>query len=342
MQNLIKVIVSIIILGLMAGFIWLSTLDSHYDVKRERIMYAPSEVIYDYVSDYKNQKNWSPWYEVHGDKMKLTFSGADKGVDAEYSWSEKKFGEGQMKTTNTVKNKLIEQHITFKKPNESEANTYWNFEDLNGSTKVTWGIKGDMPFLMRAMASKMDKTIGKDFNRGLEKLDSIINVEINKTSVKVAGLQQIEPIHFVGIKTEDVRFGDFETVIMKNYPKLKNWIIKNNIQATGKVMAYYLTWNEMKKTASFIIAMPIKNKVEGDDKEGIMFKTIPAQQVLKIEFKGHYKKSGLAWNKAMEYIRDNDLNAEVGNAYEVYINNPTKVVNPAEWATEMYIPVEQN
>ena len=61
---------------------------------------------------------------------------------------------------------------------------------------------------------------------------------------------------------------------------------------------------------------------------------------LKTVLKGNYTHLPDAYARAEAYIMENNLIRDPGhNFFEVYANDPGEVTNPAEWITEIYIPV---
>ncbi|MEN8139030.1 MAG: SRPBCC family protein [Bacteroidota bacterium] len=176
-------------LGILAGLlivliiVWLSTLDGKYDTFRSRTINAPAEIIFGFVDDYKEWPKWDPWTEAFGDNMEVSYSGNKNGVGAKYTWKGEESGEGNMETIGSSPYSSIDQVINFLKPFESSSDIYWQFEETEKGTKVTWGMKGEMPFYMRWMAAAMDENMEKDLLRGLEKLDSISVLASQRTQV---------------------------------------------------------------------------------------------------------------------------------------------------------------
>jgi effector-binding domain-containing protein len=56
--------------------------------------------------------------------------------------------------------------------------------------------------------------------------------------------------------------------------------------------------------------------------------------------KGKYEHLSKAYDKAQNYIAENNLQVHpTAKMFEVYANDPGEVSNPAEWLTEIYIPI---
>ena len=61
---------------------------------------------------------------------------------------------------------------------------------------------------------------------------------------------------------------------------------------------------------------------------------------VKISLKGNYEHLPESYAKGRQYIADNALLIDPnGKMFEVYASNPQEVPNPADWLTEVYIPI---
>ena len=158
-MKVLKYIFLLILILIVMGSIYLATLDGSYDVKRTRLIRAQPEVIFNDLNDYRNWKEWGPWYEMDSTIVE-TLSDKTSGEGAGYSWSSKD-GEGMMKTIRVDKPKRIDQEITFKTPfGDMKSEIYWILEKVDEGTNLTWGMKGEMGFLSRWMAKRMEDQMG--------------------------------------------------------------------------------------------------------------------------------------------------------------------------------------
>ena len=62
--------------------------------------------------------------------------------------------------------------------------------------------------------------------------------------------------------------------------------------------------------------------------------------VVKVTLKGNYTNLKEAWNIANNYVKDNQLEASEMSPFEIYVNDPGDLPNPADWMTEIYIPIK--
>lgn len=106
--------------------------------------------------------------------MEKTFLGIDGEIGCISAWKgNKDVGEGEHEITNIVENKVIESQLRFLKPFKSTSDAYLKVkEDVGNGTLVIWGFKGKNKFPMSIfmLFMNMDKTVGKDFEHGLNKL----------------------------------------------------------------------------------------------------------------------------------------------------------------------------
>lgn len=77
----------------------------------------------------------------------------------------------------------------------------------------------------------------------------------------------------------------------------------------------------------------------GIGNERITFRTLPATKAICIYHKGHYDDLGEAYSYLMKYAADNGYKAS-GFARECYIDGIWNKSDPADWLTEIQLPVE--
>jgi uncharacterized protein YndB with AHSA1/START domain len=186
-----KYIIFVLLIGFIGISIYIAVQPNNYEVSRTRIINAPAEVIFENIIDFRNWESWSAWAE-NDPNLKITLPEQTKGVGGHFSWEDND-GVGTMKTTSADPFNSIEQEMQF---DDYEPSTVqWAFEfDVEGGTKVTWTIKNDnIPFMFKALALSsggFDQMIGPDFERGLEKLDSVVEASISKYKISIDGIKE--------------------------------------------------------------------------------------------------------------------------------------------------------
>lgn len=164
----LAIIVIIIVLAIIAP--------KNYDVSRSISINKPLPEVFSYLKLLKNQDNWSPWAEKDPN-MKKTFTGIDGEVGFISAWiGNKEVGEGEQEITGIVKNKVVNSQLRFLKPFKSTSDAYLKVEEEGVGTKVTWGFSGEnkFPISIMMLFMNMDKSVGKDFEYGLNKLKKVL------------------------------------------------------------------------------------------------------------------------------------------------------------------------
>lgn len=146
-----------------------------YTVERKATIKAPAESVYEQVVNFHNWDAWSPWADLDPD-MRQNYSGPDAGVGAGYAWSgNRKAGQGRMKITEADKPTKVAIALDFVKPFKSSNTTTFSLAPQGDATEVTWTMVGPMTLMSRVMGvfMNMDKLIGKDFEKGLDRLKAV-------------------------------------------------------------------------------------------------------------------------------------------------------------------------
>ena len=319
-------------------FIYVAVQPNSFEVSRTRTINAPASVIYNNVIDFKNWESWSSWAEADDD-MKIFLSEQTKGVDGSYSWEDKD-GAGYMKTVLATPNESIQQEMQFAEFPTSEVN--WKFEtNTSGSTDVTWQISGkDLPFKFKVfslLTGGMESQIGPHYERSLEKLDSIVVNSMKVFSIKIDGITEYGGGFYL-FKTTSASNSNITELMGKQYGELMTYMNQNNIVPNGMPFTIY---NEMNENGNIIMsnAIPVRDRVIVTGTFDILCGYIPKTKVLKTTLKGNYSNLGQAWEESMLYLKENNFIQSNLKPFEVYSNDPGMYPNPADWITEIYIPI---
>jgi len=338
----LKYILLLLLLIIVAGAIYIATLEGSYDIKRTKVVKAPIQVVYNNVNDYANWPEWSPWIEQEPTAA-LIFAEKTSGEGASYAWNGKILGEGSMETLETKANESINQKITFIKPWESQSDIYWDFKPVDDGTEVTWGMKGELDFMSRAFmafSGGMEKEVGPDYERGLFKLDSVLQVHMKKYSVTVNG----ETTHGGGYylyTTTSCKIDELGAKMQEMLPQAGMYAQKNKIQMAGAPFTLYHKYDEENNAVIFSCAVPVSERVITEPGSGIQTGMLKPFKAIKTTLKGNYENSKEAWETAYKYLADNKLEQIVGSAaIEVYLTDAMNTPNPADWLTEIYIPIK--
>lgn len=144
-----------------------------YHVERSLLVHAPAEAAHALVNDFHAWRQWSP-FEDKDLAMRRTYGGAPAGVGATYAWaSDGQVGEGKM-TILQSSTRGVNIELSFLKPMRATSTATFTFTKVGDDTKVTWAMDGEntLPSKVAHLFFNMDKALGAEFERGLDKLKS--------------------------------------------------------------------------------------------------------------------------------------------------------------------------
>ena len=343
MMKKLKYVFLLVLLIVVAGAIYIATLDNAYDVSRTKIIKAPVQVVYNNVNEYKNWPSWSPWIEQEPSAT-LTYGEKTSGEGGTYSWKGEILGEGNIVTTEDKELEYLNQKIKFIKPWESESDIYWNFKPVEEGTEVIWGMKGNMSFMEKlflTLQGGMDKQIGPDYERGLFKLDSVLQVNMRKYSINVNGITTRGGGYYL-YNTTSCKIDEMATKMTEMFPVVTTYAQKNKITMAGPSFTLYHQIDTENNAVIFSCAVPVTERVITEANSGIQTGMLKPFKAVKTTLNGDYENLKETWETAYGYLTDNNLQPIEGSAVlEVYLTDPMSTPNPANWITEIYIPVKE-
>ena len=147
---------------------------THY-VKREIIINAPRQKVFDYVKLLKNQDEFNK-HAMTGPDRQREYKGTDGTVGFIYAWKgNKNAGEGEKEIKNIIEGKRIETEIRFVKPMAATACIIMDTESLSDNqTKVSWSNAGTLKYPVNIMIPMMEKMLPKEMDSSLSTLKNIL------------------------------------------------------------------------------------------------------------------------------------------------------------------------
>jgi hypothetical protein len=168
---LLLILISIIALTLLVA---LFMKKEHY-VKREIIVNAPVQKVFDFLKLLKNQDKFNKWAKADQERN-WEYTGTDGTVGFTISWNgNKQVGEGAKEITNIVEGKRIETQIRFVRPMATVANVIMETEYISDNqTKVSLINSGTLKYPMNIFIPIAEKKFPKDMDESLATLKNIL------------------------------------------------------------------------------------------------------------------------------------------------------------------------
>ncbi|MFD1614807.1 SRPBCC family protein [Gelatiniphilus marinus] len=342
MMKTLKYILFLLLIGIIGTAIYVAVQPNEFDFSRSTVIKAPKSMIFNKVNDFKNWPDFSPWIEKEPN-AELNFGKKTSGVDGNYAWNGEILGEGNMKTIAVETDKKISQHIEFIKPFESRSNINWFFENTDAGTKVTWNMTGKQDFMTKmytTFAGSIEENTAADFERGLFKLDSIINADMKKYSVTIDGITEYGG-GFYMYKTTSATGANISQIMGQQYGDIMRFMASQSIKQQGMPFTIYHNMDAAESGIIMSQAIPVQNKitVTGDSK--VLCGYMPKTKALKTTLKGNYTNLPKAWEAAQKHVAENNIQQSDMFPFEIYQTDPDNVPNPANWVTEIYIPIKE-
>ena len=134
------------------------------------------ELVFDYLRITKNQDNFSVW-NMNDPNMKKTHKGTDGKIGFIYSWDStmKNVGAGEQEITGIDEGKSIDYALRFFRPMKNTGKSKFQITSLGKErSSVAWIFDSPSRFPMSLFAPIFKKMLGKDIEKGLINLKSIL------------------------------------------------------------------------------------------------------------------------------------------------------------------------
>ena len=169
LKRIVFTVVAVVALLLVIGLL----LPSGFKVQRSALIAAPPAKIYALIVEPRQWKNWTVWNR-RDPAMTMTYSGAESGAGAKWSWQSKTEGNGEMEFMMAVPNERIDYALSFPEFGMSSRGQL-RLEPEGTGTRVTWTNEGNMGAnpVNRYFGLMMDRMVGPDFEGGLANLKAL-------------------------------------------------------------------------------------------------------------------------------------------------------------------------
>lgn len=339
-MKILKYLFFLLLILVIGISIYIAIQPSSYSVSRSRTIQGHSPVIYNYVEDLKNWKDWMPWLEKNPD-MTITYGRTTRGIGAGFTWTDKKI-HGKLETISATPYTHLEQKLTYNDHEPAEVS--WKFDPQGDATRVTWETTGTLDFKSKAYVlykGSMEHKLGPELERGLEKLDSTIQENVKKYAISIDGITE-QGGGFYLYTTTSSKISDSRKKISERVNAIREYVTKHNISNTGTPFTYYYSWDEENNATIFSNGVFTSSKIITEPGSEILTGEIPPFRALKVTLEGDTENLEEAWESAFAYLAERQIAQDSTGPYlEFYPVDASHTLNPAKWVTEIYVPVSE-
>ncbi len=333
----IKYTFILLLVALGALAIYVFSLDSSFEVTRSREIKAPANLVYQQMADLKNWNKWSPWKEK--DSTLIFEFSKTTNKEGDYFRFKDENGNYPKLTNLTLKpDTLVIQSLSTQ---DQIQEFKWRIIPQGDSVKVVWTISGELPLTQRIYARQMEDMIGPLMTRGLERIDESVHKDMEKRETRMDKIVDLGSNYYL-YETASCKMEDLGKKMDSLLPVVLIYAIKNQIKMNGKPFTVYEKYDTENNSVIFSSCIPTQEKIEADNPNILTGKT-PGGKYFRSIFTGDYKFLREGWQKTYDSLnKRGDIKIDsTRSPFEIYTKGHTLSQNPADWETEIYIPVKE-
>lgn len=307
-----------------------------FHVHRSTVVNDTPENVFEKVSDFSTWTTWSPWLCAEPD-AEVNVSADSASVGSIYSWKGEVVGQGEVEHQKLEPGRRIEEEIRFVKPFKSKSRVLFDFEPAEGGTRVTWHMKGSMPWFLFWMIPQMEIFIGMDYERGLKMLKEWIETGTILSETKVRGIEPVGPLKIAGVR-KTCSLKDVAPSMEAAFAEATDMFCKHDLPTGGAGASVYHHFDMKAQTFDYTSGFIVPESVDLAA-AGVSGWTIPSVRALRVDHIGSYENLGNGWSAAHQHARYKKLKQSKVGTFEIYRNDPAETA-PADLLTEIYLPLK--
>lgn len=307
-----------------------------YHVQRSIFIDADKETVFQKVVDYSTWTTWSPWLCAEPDAQ-VTVTENSSSVGSVYSWKGEVVGQGEIEHKRLEPGRLIEDEIRFVKPFKSRSDVSFDLETSGDGTRVTWHMKGSLPWFLFWMTGQMEIFIGMDYERGLKMLKEWIETGTILSDTKTHGVEPVGPLKMAGLRRQ-CSAKEIAESMQEAYDQVKAVWCQHDLPTGGDGISVYHHFDMKAMTFDYTCGFLIPETLAEVPSELTTW-SINRCNALRVEHVGSYDNVGNGWSAAHQYARYKKLKQSKAGTFELYKNDPDETPS-AELRTEIFLPLK--
>lgn len=346
-MKLLKYIFLLILIIIIGGTIYVSLINGDYEIEKETNIITPRALVFKQIENLDKWENWATLTK-YSKKESVTHFLSNNTAHINYKIQA---DNTEIELTNqeiTRNSSIVQTALAKHKLGTTSFQINWTLHKQSDTTLVKVHIKAHKNFWAKAMQLIQDKPVQNKINTEVEKSLENLKVKVNEEMSAYA-------IHVNGVKTTESQNYIFKSISSSNKPDViqsKRQQILDELKSAAKSSV------TLKNSRGFIVfdkidhkhqnviisyALPISSNIEVNENDYFQVGNLPEQFVVKATLKGDYQNLPQLWEAVKVYMIDNQLEKNPdASPYEVYLTDSQDSENPADWITELYVPILNN
>lgn len=309
-------------------------------IERNVEINAPKEAVFNQIAHFENWKNWDPWFKLDTTQNR-SYTGKMGDKEYGYEWSSKNdnVGKGSIKALGFTEQDRMDYHLSFGDGGRgNEADGYFTLSELDGVTRVTWGLVSKRGYPLKIFNYFIEKFIAPDFEKGLANLKA--HTEANP-NVPVKDSDAVEIISEYGVnyavvKNQSLLMTALDSFLNTAYSPIYNYLTENSLEPKGHARALFYTWDEENGSTTLAAAVPISEIVDSEV-ENVQLANGGAQVAansISVMQNGPYSQSKANHTALQDWINANGKKV-VYPIIEEYIVGPKNTQDSSKYETKI-------
>ena len=345
-MKIFKYIFLLFLVAIIGTSLYVATLDGNFKYTLSQKTKAPGSMSFKQIQNFENWENFVS--DSTGSPIVLKPKENIRSTDSIAQFSNFNEISGEIKTIEKQPFSKIKQRMNLNKErNEAEINLDWTIQEIESQTQIQLTLSGKRSFLAKLFGiwrtPSLDKIIADNFDLSLKNLDEYLIREMEKTSISIEGVTQFSGGYYLYASTATKNNSDLIVNKSKKIiSQVENYMQRNNLKASGSGITVFNNIDTLNQSVIISAGIPISSRVITLKADDVLTGFMPQKRVLKVTLQGNYKSLEQAWEKAHAYAQQEFLNVdEQAERFLIYVVASDQEENPAQWITELYLPLKE-
>ena len=332
---MLSTLIFVFIFCVVAVLVYMGRYSGRVRLEQTRLIDAPLAAVYAMVADLHQWQLWNPWLAAESGATSTFYGNAD-GKGSRCAWDSATMGTGTIEQIRLQAPERIEQLVLLRHPFTVSGRSYWTFDDQDGKTQVTWGLRGRVAFSMRAFAATVKGSLALDCRHALNQLASLLEpATAARYEIVHLGVRDVPSIRYV-YRHYQGSINGLPQAMHDVTAELRQQLATAGVPVAGSPLAIYYKTNIKLRTTSCHIGIPIATP---DDFDAFPVRELAPHRAYVVRLKGHRAALEIAWFYAMQRLVAKKIAPDQRlPPFESYLVDDDHATGNGA-VTELYLPV---